>query len=51
MAKKTIVQIPLEVRPMNEAAGPEYFLQRLIHIPKAYRSAFRVKLETLANGA
>jgi hypothetical protein len=49
LAKKTILRVPLEILPMSEVAGPTYFLQRLSHIPKAYRKAFRVKLEALLN--
>lgn len=49
LAKKTILQIPLETLPLSEAAGPTYFLHRLSHIPKAYRKAFRTKLEALGD--
>lgn len=49
MAKKTVLRIPLDVLPMKNPAGSTYFLQRMIHIPKAYRKAFRIKLEALAN--
>ncbi|WP_027992022.1 PIN domain-containing protein [Sinorhizobium meliloti] len=49
LAKKTSLQVPLEVSPMSKAAGPAYFLQRLGHIPEAYRKAFRTKLEALLN--
>lgn len=48
LAKKTTMRIPLRVKPMTKAAGPEYFLQRLIHIPLAFREAFRGRLEELA---
>ena len=49
LAKKTILRAPLEVLSMSTVAGPTYFLQRLCHIPKAYRKAFRFKLEALLN--
>jgi len=49
LAKRTILRVPLEVWPMSGVAGPAYFLQRLSHVPEAYRNAFRAKLEALDN--
>lgn len=47
LAKKTILHVPLETRAMDSVADAKYFLERLPHIPKIYRDAFREKLMAL----
>lgn len=48
LAKRILKKVPMEVRSIEGAAGPKYFLQRLDHLPETYRNAFRGRLEALA---